>query len=182
MTTLELLAPSLEIYSIDEAFLQIASIDASEPYLEYGRRVRSIVTQRTGLTCDIGIAQTRTLTKLANHAAKTWPATGGFVDLSDRLRQRKLMVLLPVDEVWGSQEIFNYAQSLAGEVALTERRTALGTVYYAKNNGVTINLRNYSNSQEDTKARWTIDIVGNKQLDDLKGSGKVKKRTEIKFR
>ncbi|MHA1081462.1 translesion error-prone DNA polymerase V subunit UmuC (plasmid) [Enterobacter ludwigii] len=101
MSILESLAPSLEIYSIDEAFLQIAGIDASEPYLDYGRRVRATVAQRTGLTCGIGIAQTRTLAKLANHAAKTWPATGGVVDLSDRIRQRKLMALLPVDEVWG---------------------------------------------------------------------------------
>lgn len=45
MTILESLAPSLEIYSIDEAFLQIAGIDASEPYLEFGRRVRSTVAQ-----------------------------------------------------------------------------------------------------------------------------------------
>ena len=42
-----------------------------------------------------------TLAKLANHAAKTWPATGGVVDLTNRDRQRKLMALLPVNEVWG---------------------------------------------------------------------------------
>ncbi|MBL5903827.1 DUF637 domain-containing protein [Serratia fonticola] len=80
------------------------------------------------------------------------------------------------------QEIFNYAQSLAGHLALTERKTSLGTVYYAKVDGATINLRNYSNSQEETKARWTIDIIGNQQLDAFRGNGKVKKRTEIKFR
>lgn len=59
------------------------------------------VKQQTGLTCGIGIAQTRTLAKLANHAAKTWPGTGGVVDLSDRQRQRRLMALLPIEEVWG---------------------------------------------------------------------------------
>ncbi len=40
--------------------------------------------------------------KLANHAAKQWPRqTGGVVDLSCPQRQRKLMALLPVSEVWG---------------------------------------------------------------------------------
>ncbi len=42
-----------------------------------------------------------TLAKLANHAAKTWPATGGVVDLTNRDRQRRLMALLPVSEIWG---------------------------------------------------------------------------------
>ncbi len=101
MSTLEEMAPELTIYSIDEAFLKITGIDACESFLAFGQRVRATVRQRTGLTCGIGIAQTLTLAKLANHAAKTWPATGGVVDLSNRDRQRKLMALLPVNEVWG---------------------------------------------------------------------------------
>ncbi|KFX11046.1 translesion error-prone DNA polymerase V subunit UmuC [Pectobacterium atrosepticum] len=101
MSVLESLAPEIFVYSIDEAFLRIDGIEASEPLAAYGQRVRATVLQQTGLTCGIGIAQTLTLAKLANHAAKHWPATGGVVDLSDRVRQRKLMALLPVDEVWG---------------------------------------------------------------------------------
>lgn len=101
MSVLESLAPEIFVYSIDEAFLRIDGIEASEPLAVYGQRVRATVLQRTGLTCGIGIAQTLTLSKLANHAAKHWPATGGVVDLSNRVRQRKLMGLLPVEEVWG---------------------------------------------------------------------------------
>ncbi|HFS8203560.1 translesion error-prone DNA polymerase V subunit UmuC [Serratia sp. CY68758] len=101
MTILESLAPAMTIYSIDEAFLHVAGIDATESFEDYGRRVRDTVLQQTGLTCGIGIAQTMTLAKLANHAAKTWPATGGVVDLTNRDRQRRLMALLPVSEIWG---------------------------------------------------------------------------------
>lgn len=101
MTVLESLAPEISIYSIDEAFLTVTGIDACESFLDFGKRVRNTVLKQTGLTCGIGIAQTLTLSKLANHAAKTWPATGGVVDLSDRNRQRKLMDLLPVSETWG---------------------------------------------------------------------------------
>lgn len=58
--------------------------------------------QRTHLTVGVGIAQTKTLAKLANHAAKKWQRqTGGVVDLSNLERQRKLMSALSVDEVWG---------------------------------------------------------------------------------
>lgn len=101
MTILESMAPTLTPYSIDEAFLTITGIDACEPFLAFGQRVRATVLQQTGLTCGIGIAQSYTLAKLANHAAKTWPQTGGVVDLSNRDRQRKLMALLPVGETWG---------------------------------------------------------------------------------
>jgi len=100
MTILESLAP-ITIYSIDEAFLHVTGIDAVESFEDFGRRVRDTVLQQTGLTCGIGVAQTMTLAKLANLAAKTWPATGGVVDLTSRDRQRKLMGLLPVNEVWG---------------------------------------------------------------------------------
>ncbi|WP_420284587.1 DUF637 domain-containing protein [Serratia liquefaciens] len=78
------------------------------------------------------------------------------------------------------QEIIDYAQSLAGAVPLEAKNTPQGMVYYAKKDGVTINLREYSDSKEQTKARWTIDIIGNESLEALQG--KVKKRIEIKLR
>jgi DNA polymerase V len=100
-SVLESLAPDLTIYSIDEAFLRVDGIEASESFEMFGHRVKDTVNQHTGLTCGIGIAQTHTLAKLANHAAKTWTATKGVVVLTERQRQRKLMALLPVSEVWG---------------------------------------------------------------------------------
>ncbi|MFA9208541.1 MAG: translesion error-prone DNA polymerase V subunit UmuC [Yersinia sp. (in: enterobacteria)] len=101
MAILESMAASMMIYSIDEAFLMIDGIEHCEPLASYGKRVRDTVFQQTGLLSGIGIGQTLTLAKLANHGAKKWPATGGVVDLSDRERQRKLMALLPVEDVWG---------------------------------------------------------------------------------
>ncbi|MGL1813929.1 UNVERIFIED_CONTAM: translesion error-prone DNA polymerase V subunit UmuC [Serratia marcescens] len=100
MTILESLAPTTA-YSVDEAFLHVSGIDAVESFEHFGHRVRDTVLQQTGLTCGIGVSQTLTLAKLANHAAKTWPATGGVVDLTNRDRQRRLMALLPVSEIWG---------------------------------------------------------------------------------
>ncbi len=101
MTTLEGMAPTVEVYSIDEAFVEL-----SEPWAgdltEYGRQIRQRVQQWTGLTVGVGIGPTKTLAKLANYAAKKWQtATGGVVDLRDETRRAKLMAVTPVDEVWG---------------------------------------------------------------------------------
>lgn len=102
MTTLEELSPRCEIYSIDEAFCDLTGVRNCRDLTDFGREIRETVLRRTHLTVGVGIAQTKTLAKLANHAAKQWQRqTGGVVDLSNLERQRKLMSLLSVDEVWG---------------------------------------------------------------------------------
>jgi len=101
MTTLEGMAPAVEIYSIDEAFMNLEGMSRIEPLEEFGRQVRARIKQETHLTVGVGIAPTKTLAKLANHAAKKWSKTGGVLDLSNIERQKKLMALVPVEDVWG---------------------------------------------------------------------------------
>ena len=101
MSILTELAPSIEIYSIDEAFVNLFGVDNCLSLESFGREIRHQILKQTGLTVGVGIAPTKTLAKLANHAAKKWPATGGVVDLSDAERQRRLMALIPVEDVWG---------------------------------------------------------------------------------
>ncbi|WP_410683917.1 Y-family DNA polymerase [Citrobacter europaeus] len=102
MFTLEELSPRCEIYSIDEAFCDLAGVRNCRVLADFGRELKDAVYQNTRLAVGVGIAQTKALAKLANHAAKKWQRqTGGVVDLSNLDRQRKLMAALPVDEVWG---------------------------------------------------------------------------------
>ncbi|ELN1273072.1 TPA: hemagglutinin repeat-containing protein, partial [Escherichia coli] len=76
------------------------------------------------------------------------------------------------------KQIHNYAQQLAGDTPLKEVRPG---IYTAKlNNGTSITLRNLSSSQEQTGARWTIDIRGNQQLAEI--AHKYGRQVEIKFR
>lgn len=101
MTVLEEMSPAVEIYSIDEAFMNLQGVSNCKDLEEFGREVRAKVLQWTGLTVGVGIAPTKTLAKLANYSAKKWTKTGGVVDLSLAARQRKLMALVEVGEVWG---------------------------------------------------------------------------------
>ncbi len=79
------------------------------------------------------------------------------------------------------QEIINFAQSLAGNVQMEERKTTSGMIYIAQKEGCpTIKLRDFSSSEDKTNARWTIEIEGNKIITD--GVGEKVKRVEIKFR
>lgn len=102
MTTLEEMSPRCEIYSIDEAFCDLTGVRNCRVLEDFGRELQEAVYRNTRLAVGVGIGQTKTLAKLANHAAKKWKRqTDGVVDLSNVDRQRKLMAALPVDETWG---------------------------------------------------------------------------------
>jgi len=100
MQTLAELVPSIEVYSIDEAFLDLSGLSAAAR-TQLAQQIRQRIRQWLGISVCVGIAPSKTLAKLANAAAKQYPATGGVVDLTDPVRQRKLLALTPVGEVWG---------------------------------------------------------------------------------
>lgn len=101
MSILGEMAPGQEIYSIDESFLDVTGIASYMPLEKFGHQMRNRVRQETSLTIGVGFGPTKTLAKLANHAAKKWTKTGGVVDLSSEVRQRKLMALVDISDVWG---------------------------------------------------------------------------------
>lgn len=100
MSILEEFAPNLEVYSIDEAFLDLTGVCQQDP-IAYGHRIRKAVVRATGIPVCVGLGPTKTLAKLANFAAKKWKQTSGVLDLSDTVRREKLMHIMPVGEVWG---------------------------------------------------------------------------------
>lgn len=101
MQTLESMAPRVEVYSIDEAFVDLTGVGSLITVEAFGQQIRQRIAQDIGMAVCVGIAPSKTLAKLANQAAKTYPATQGVVDLSDPARQQRLMAMMPVREVWG---------------------------------------------------------------------------------
>ena len=99
MTVLAGMLPNIDVYSIDEAWGDLTGVQ--EDLSDYGRRIRTRLQEWVGMPVGVGISSTKTLAKLANWAAKRWPATGGVVDLTDPARQEKLLRLAAVQEVWG---------------------------------------------------------------------------------
>jgi DNA polymerase V len=99
MSTLTAFSPRMEIYSIDEAFLDLAGIQ--EDVREYGVRIRQTVRKQTGIPVSIGIGPTKTLAKAANKLAKTNPAFEGVVDLTPEHGREQHLAKLKVGDVWG---------------------------------------------------------------------------------
>jgi DNA polymerase V len=116
MQTLEQFSPHVEVYSIDEAFLDLSGISS---LTDYGQDIRTTVLQHVGVPVCVGIAPTKTLSKLANYAAKKFKATQGVVDLTDPQRQKRLMEITPVSEIWGvGRKLTERLQSIGVDTAL----------------------------------------------------------------
>ncbi|MEJ7672701.1 MAG: hypothetical protein WKF59_08305 [Chitinophagaceae bacterium] len=69
MKTLSEFIPKMEVYSIDEAFLDMSELYYTD-LLELGIKIRKTVIQNVGIPVSIGIAPTKTLAKMANRYAK----------------------------------------------------------------------------------------------------------------
>ena len=98
METLKQFSPQIEIYSIDEAFLNLASIK-NEELLEYGNKIRSTVLKWTGIPTSIGIATTKTLSKAANYIAKK--EQSGVINLVNSKQVDKILAEIKINDVWG---------------------------------------------------------------------------------
>ena len=96
MDTLRSFTPQLELYSIDEAFLDLSGIEVD--FGDYGKKIRSAIFKRIGMPVGVGIAPTKSLAKVANHIAKK--REGVFVIASERERDWALRNT-PIDDVWG---------------------------------------------------------------------------------
>ena len=102
MTTLETLCPTVEVYSIDEAFLYLADYPVAMNDLNaYGNKLKAIVEMHTGIPVGVGIGSTKTMAKLANHPAKTYPATKGVCVLDNIRWIRRIMQITDIGELWG---------------------------------------------------------------------------------
>ena len=90
--------PNVEIYSIDECFLDFGGF---KDRTIHARAMRRDVLRRVGVPVRVGIAPTKTLAKCANDIAKKNPIFAGVLDLMDPTLRSWLLPLVPVGDIWG---------------------------------------------------------------------------------
>ncbi|MBN1807138.1 MAG: Y-family DNA polymerase [Sedimentisphaerales bacterium] len=98
METLSFLAPDIEIYSIDEAFLRLDKLECS--LTDYGRNIQRTVKQWTGLPVTVGIGSTKTLAKIANSIAKKSGDADGVLDLTAFDCLDDILAETPIEKIW----------------------------------------------------------------------------------
>jgi DNA polymerase V len=96
------ITPRIEIYSVDESFLDLSELPISD-YEAWGREVKIAIQKDIGVPVSIGIAGSKTLAKLAAEIAKQHRGYKGafsFVDLAEQRREAALQAMR-VEEIWG---------------------------------------------------------------------------------
>jgi DNA polymerase V len=100
MNALGTFTPHMEIYSIDEAFLGLAGFEHRD-LSDYGYDIRRAVKQWTGIPVSVGIAETKTLAKVAGHIAKKSAEANGSFTITDEAIRRDVLARIPIRDIWG---------------------------------------------------------------------------------
>jgi DNA polymerase V len=99
MNTLAEFTPEIEIYSIDEAFLNLTGLTTD--FQNYTRKIRKTILKNTGIPVSAGVGPTKVLAKAANYYAKKIPENKGVFVLDTQVKIDTLLADLEINEVWG---------------------------------------------------------------------------------
>tara|TARA_X000000368_G_scaffold184893_1_gene146021 strand:- start:214 stop:1476 length:1263 start_codon:yes stop_codon:yes gene_type:complete len=114
MNILEGFVPKIEIYSIDEAFLDLDTLKQNYNLYDFGCHIRSLVKQWTGIPVRIGIAPNKTLSKIAINEIKRKNIPTSVLQLLDDKEIKNALTNTPVQKVWGVGRKLNDHLNSAG--------------------------------------------------------------------
>jgi DNA polymerase V len=100
MNTLFDFTPSLEVYSVDEAFLDLTGFDEKN-ILNYCFEIKKTVERNTGIPVGVGIGRTKVLAKLANRMAKKNLEYGGVYNCLDKKNLEHALINVAIEDIWG---------------------------------------------------------------------------------
>ena len=131
LAAIEPFARDVEIYSIDENFLDLAGFEDRD-LIAHCQALRERVEQWTTIPTCVGIGPTKTLAKLGNAAAKKNPIFHGVADMRDPAIARWVMDRFPVADVWGvgraiASKLATLGVRTAGQLRDMQLRQARGT-------------------------------------------------------
>jgi DNA polymerase V len=145
MKTLQHINPFIEFYSIDEAFIDLAHLDiqSKEELWAYGKMLKDTVYRHTGIATSVGIAPTKTLSKMANKLSKKKKAESqGVGVLFSNEDIKEAMSKIPVRDVWGIGHA--YAAKLEKmHIEHPIKLMAYNREWFGKNLGGVVGLRLY---------------------------------------
>lgn len=145
MSTVRGFTPNLEIYSIDEAFLDFSGFEAIG-LLDQATSMRKVVFQNTGIPVSIGIASTKTLAKIANRVVKKKKLPDGVLFLQDERYVKRALQITEIEDVWG-----------------VGRRYAKKLRYYGINTAYDLTLKS------DSWVKKELSVVGLRMVKELRG-------------
>lgn len=100
MTTLGRFTPELEVYSIDEAWVNLTGFDLAT-LDAYGREIVATTQRHTGIPVSMGIGPTKVLAKIANRICKQWAIPGQVFNIGSAESLDSILSTIEVEDIWG---------------------------------------------------------------------------------
>ena len=150
MKTLKSFSNKIEIYSIDEAFVDLSHIEEKEVE-NYGKEIRERILKWTGIPTSVGIANTKTLSKIANHIANKNKT--GVIYLKENIDES--LKKFHISDIWG----------VGKQLSKLYIKNGIDTAY---------KLKNISN----TWVRKSTNVLGAKTVMEIRGISCINLETE----
>tara|TARA_B100000579_G_scaffold75152_1_gene57896 strand:+ start:68 stop:1348 length:1281 start_codon:yes stop_codon:yes gene_type:complete len=150
MRTLKSFSDKIEIYSIDEAFVDLSHI-AEKEVVNYGKEIRRKILKWTGMPTSVGISSTKTLSKVANHIAKK--NKSGVIYLNEHINES--LKNFHISDVWG----------VGKQLSKLYMKNGIDTAY---------KLKNISNSW----VKKSTNVLGAKTVMELRGISCINLETQ----
>ena len=157
MSILNQFTPDVELYSIDESFLEFKNFKADFNYDAYGNQMRTRILKWTGIPTCVGMAPTKALSKVANKVARKFPKeTHGVYVIDTDEKRIKALKWIKIEDVWG------IGRRLAKRLQLKNCKTAFDFVQLPDD----WILKNFSITE--WKLKKDLEGIPTLQLDELK--------------
>lgn len=99
--TLSRYAPAIEVYSIDESFIDLTGFSPDTDFDRWAKALSHECRRCTGIPVSVGVSPTKTLAKIASKLCKQYPATRGGCWMYRRQDVEKVLKKFPIEDIWG---------------------------------------------------------------------------------
>jgi len=99
--TLSMFSPAIEVYSIDESFIDLRGMSPDTDFDRWAKNVSRECLLCTGIPVSVGVSPTKTLAKIASKLCKQYPATRGGCWMHRKQDVEKVLRTFPIEDIWG---------------------------------------------------------------------------------
>ena len=170
MKTLASFVPKIELYSIDEAFLDMSEL-AYTDLLKLGLTIRRTVMQNIGIPVSVGIAPTKTLAKMANRYAKKKFKNVGVFYAANQALLDEMLTQTEVGDIWGVGN--RYALLLRKNNIFTAKDITTLPADWMRQHMTAVGLRMWHELQGMASIAWEYEPPGKKNICTSRSFGKL---------
>lgn len=175
MKTLSTFVPRLELYSIDEAFLDMHDMDYTH-LLQLGKDIRNTVKQNIGIPVTVGIAPTKTLAKMANRFAKKKKLPACVYYASDKDLINEMLAFTKVEDIWGIGR--QYALFLHKNGFTTALELITAPEEWIRKNMTVVVQRLFNELKGIPAIQWEFEMPKKKNICTSRSFGKLQTKKE----